>query len=218
MKRAGKYWVPDVDTHFTPIFERGDEFQLDRLEIALDYVKDFNTALDCGAHVGTWSLRMATEFNAVYAFEPNPETFACLDRNTAIRNNIFALNVAVGDKAGFVTMQVDDTRGAGNTGAYYIQPVNGVNGGLHNVRMMTIDGLGFLQGVGFIKLDVEGAELLALRGAIQTIKANKPVIFLEAKKGMGERFGCKLDAPMKYLEALGAKCVKQIVNDYIFVF
>lgn len=218
MKRAGRYWVPDVDNHFAPLFERGEEFQMDRLETALDYVEDFTTALDCGAHVGSWSIRMAKEFNAVYAFEPSRETFACLDRNTSNRSNVFALNVAVGDRPGFVSMCVDDTRGEGNTGAYFIKPINGENGGLDTVRMMTIDSLGFDHGVGFIKLDVEGAELLALRGAVQTIKANKPVIFLEAKKKMGERFGFKLEAPLKYLEGLGARCAKQIVNDYIFVF
>jgi tRNA G37 N-methylase Trm5 len=37
--------------------------------------------LDIGAHVGTWSLRLHKNFEQIFAFEPNPETFRYLVSN-----------------------------------------------------------------------------------------------------------------------------------------
>lgn len=36
-----------------------------------------------------------------------------------------------------------------------------------------------LKGISLIKVDVEGAELLMLKGAVETIKNNRPAIYLE---------------------------------------
>ncbi|MEC9373965.1 MAG: FkbM family methyltransferase, partial [Planctomycetota bacterium] len=43
--------------------------------------------------------------------------------------------------------------------------------------------------VNFIKLDVEGAEELALKGAVQTIRRCKPAILFESVPGGAERYG-----------------------------
>ncbi len=46
------------------------------------------------------------------------------------------------------------------------------------MRRVTIDGLG-LTGVRFIKMDIEGHEAAALRGAEQTIRRDSPMLVLE---------------------------------------
>ena len=54
------------------------------------------------------------------------------------------------------------------------------------VRTMTIDGAG-LKRVDLIKLDIEGMELEALAGAVETIKRERPILYVETIKVDGEQ-------------------------------
>src|SRR4030095_13809625 len=48
------------------------------------------------------------------------------------------------------------------------------------VEMITIDSLG-LDAVGLIKLDIQGSETIALRGAEETLRRCRPVVLIEEK-------------------------------------
>lgn len=216
MKRAGNYWLPDADQHFIECLEKEGGFQLDRLRKAIEFVTDFSLAIDGGAHVGSWSKTMLNWFNKVVAFEPAPDTFECLERNLWSENRLGKAdlhNKALGDQHAHIVMDCDQRyEVAGNTGARYVRKAEE-----GEVEMVTIDSLK-LPSLGFLKLDVEGAEYLALKGAEETLRHCHPVVFIEVKKDFGERFGVGREAPIKFLKELGAREVARIKSDHVFTF
>lgn len=212
MKKAGEFWVPSDDSYFAKIFERGETFQLDRLEVAMQYVTDWSCAVDGGAHVGSWSIIMAEAFDKVIAIEASSDTYKCLMKNTLEYGHVSLIHAALGNMDLGTASVCDDKTRVGNSGSRF---VNFDTSG--DVNNMTLDSLN-LDSLGFLKLDVEGCELFALEGAVKTIKKFKPVIFMEVKKGMAERFDIETNAPVKFLNSLGAKMVKRIKSDCIFIF
>jgi FkbM family methyltransferase len=211
MNKHGGLWLPDSDRYFAEIFDKEGGFQIDRLEKALSYVTSWDYAIDGGAHVGSWSIRMSQQFKHVLSFEPALDTFECLCKNTELIPNIEQFNEALGDRPGSVTSMDDKTR-PGNTGSRFVK-INPEG----ETPMDKIDNLQ-LPSLGFLKLDLEGAEYMALKGAEATICEHKPVILVEVKKGMSERFNSAANAPLDFLKELGAREVDRIKSDHIYMF
>lgn len=174
---------------------------LGRLKTTLEYVKNFHTAIDGGAHQGIWTKYLQTKFKEVYAFEPEPRNYSILE--TVADNPI---NMALGNKGGWIKL----LPGPENTGQYYIDPE--YNKG--EIEMAPLDLWGF-DSVGFIKLDVEGYELFVLQGAIETIMNSKPVILFE-DNGLSEKYNVKLGDAGKFLESLGYKFIRKMGKDYLY--
>ena len=63
-------YVPDSETHFLQE-KKGRPFwknyQKDRLEEAYKHVRNWDVALDVGAHIGLMTRELATRFKVVYA-------------------------------------------------------------------------------------------------------------------------------------------------------
>lgn len=187
---------PDADEFMVQELTAQGTYQIDHLEAALLHVTDVGIAIDGGAHVGTWSMRLATVFDRVLAFEPSPDTFECLQRNAEPYPNIECRPEALGAAPGFVTMALDAANTArANTGARFA----GVGA---DVPVVTIDSLS-LEHVGFLKLDVEGSEPRALAGAVETIRRCRPIILFENKWLWVRHFSLPKDAVSSLLRTLG---------------
>jgi FkbM family methyltransferase len=120
---------------------------------------------------------MAQHFGTVHAFEPSPDTFECLEWNLNEGGlaNVKSYNAALGAAPGRVEMALDAEKEARkNTGARFVRP-----GG--SIPMVTIDSLG-LTDLGFLKLDIEGSEPAALKGARETLARCGPIVLFENKK------------------------------------
>jgi FkbM family methyltransferase len=156
-------------------FVRKDAIYIEKIILSLN---TFENALDCGACYGFWTYLLQPYFKRIYAFElvnahrlcflKNMENFninnyelfpfGLGDKNTkcAIANNKWAIQ-----KFGYA--------------AFNAQVLEDKNG-KENLR--TLDSL-HLKNISFIKIDVEGYELNLLKGGYETIKNNRPVIFIE---------------------------------------
>lgn len=131
--------------------------------------------VDCGAAVGETVdhfLEMTAEkFAHLYAFEPDEANFRQLSeridryRNRPFYKNISLLNQATGDKDCTVVFEH-----GGGEGSRVIESQG--EGGMQMVRLDSA----LPDGATFLKLDVEGHELAALRGAERTIRECKPRI------------------------------------------
>ena len=201
-----RWALPDVDNYFQTTL-KPEGFEIDHLLEALKFCRKFDTAIDGGAHIGTWTVCMSHRFRRVISFEPASDTFACLVRN-ALSVNAELNHAALGPVSGRCTL-IDDPMRIGNTGArvtFY---------GAGDIPVIAIDDLG-LSDLDFLKLDLEGCELSALRGALKTIERCKPTIMVECKEFNPPRNG-GVAATKDHLQSLSYKEVGGIRNDKVFV-
>ncbi|MEE9158917.1 MAG: FkbM family methyltransferase [Gammaproteobacteria bacterium] len=161
-----------------------DDYDLDHLEGALEYLTSFRTAIDIGAHRGIWTRAMQKRFDRVVSFEPVRELFAQIPGTDKY-------NVALGNK----TMFCGIDPGEKNSGQGHVVAGD-------DVRIYRLDMFGIAE-VDFIKIDVEGYELRVLEGAIVTLQ-QKPAILLE-NNGLFARYGIEDDEIERFLGAFGYK-------------
>jgi len=132
-----------------------------------------NTVLDVGANIGNHSLYLAkfTSATTIHAFEPMPRSFEHLSANMR-RNgceNVILHNVALSDSSGVAKMDFPDPT---NQGMAKISE-EGVE-----VQVIRLDDTN-IEKVSLIKIDVEGHELSVLRGGLETIRKNRPHLYIE---------------------------------------
>lgn len=144
------------------------------------FVQNSGVGIDGGAHVGTWSAVMAGYFAKVIAFEPNPALQPLLAQNLAGFRNVEIRAEALMDVAGPVA--VFPPRPGKTFSGWQVRP--DPEGQEAAIALDDLE----LRGVGLIKLDLEGAELLALHGAARTIARCRPALIIEFGK-LARRFG-----------------------------
>lgn len=174
-------WVPDTETHLE-LFAKKENwtYQYNKLEKAVEYVKSKKLAVDIGGHIGLWSMHLVKMFDEVVAFEPVEAHRECFIQNVQGKYTLHPY--ALGEKEKRASIEVDPK----TTGGAHL-----VNG--HDIRVKTLDS--FELKPDFIKIDVEGYELFVIQGGEQTIRTHKPVIILEQKPSLAERYNlCRLDA------------------------
>lgn len=155
-------------------------------------------AIDGGAHVGSWTVVMSEYFDKVHAFEPCQESYDMLTDNVAVESSerctVIARRQALVDKPRTVDSVCPRPKRRTLT-ARQIK-LDGTE-----IAGVTIDGLA-LTGCDFIKLDLEGAEWLALMGAKETIRKHKPFLVLEFN-GLVSQFGHSEGQIIRKLRAWG---------------
>lgn len=130
--------------------------------------------VDCGANIGYWSLTYQARGGRAVAVEAAAGTFARLEANNRLNGGgVITCHAAVSDADG----QQVFLDPAGDHASAHISPT-----GTEPVMTATIDRLlrdrlGGIPGDIVLKLDVEGAEAVALRGARETLSGNALVIF-----------------------------------------
>lgn len=137
------------------------------------------TVCDVGANVGIFSIHQALHGVRVYAFEPNP---ACYQRfmqavgENGLTPRVVAMRCAVGAAPSTGLMRVDNDW----TPAGAVVPLtSGDNQPEEVVRITSLDHMLPCLGVDhldLLKVDVEGAEVDVLRGAVQTLEATDRLI------------------------------------------
>ena len=145
------------------------------------------TLVDVGADIGLFALKLVSEcpvIRSVFAFEPNPEGFALLQRNLEkLAFPARAIHKGVAEFEGRGTLVSPD--GGQDFAANFIQRSD--NG---EIPITTIDSLSIRNANLCLKIDVEGGELAVLRGAEQAIRsANSIVVGLEAHPAVIQRTG-----------------------------
>lgn len=135
------------------------------------------TAIDLGADFGYYSLlfaKLVGPKGKVFAFEPSKEGFNHLTKNIAVSNftNIIPLKKAVGDKLGSEDLFVRQ----GTPSFYNLHPEKGKRG-MEKVESVRLDDFlkDYPKPIDFIKMDIEGAEIKALRGMEGIFKKNHEI-------------------------------------------
>jgi FkbM family methyltransferase len=142
-------------------------------------IKQGDTVLDIGSHIGVYSVYFASmvgEKGKVYCFEPTPSTFLILNKTIKLNKltNTYAINAAISDKSGSIRFNLTTLDGEGSN-ANSMVAIERTNNHL-NISSFSIDDFRKQNGlnINVLKIDVEGAELLALKGAKETFMYDKP--------------------------------------------
>lgn len=159
------------------------------LFLFLHLVQPGDTVLDIGANVGLYTeafARLAGPHGHVHAFEPVPDTFAQLRARFAAASHwpqVHLHNAAVCERSGPVTLMLPG-RDSGQASMTQHQVAAWENSVVRSYVCAGHRLDEFLPSLNtpapaFIKLDIEGAELLALRGARELLRTHHPVLHLE---------------------------------------
>jgi FkbM family methyltransferase len=178
----GKKWI--VGSHIHGCWLGSYEYEMQmRLCRAL---KAGDTFYDIGANVGFYTLLAASRIEPgnVYAFEPDPANVKFLRRHLELNQvpNARVFDVAIADHNGETSFEQAPHRAMGRLSAQ----------GSLVVRARTLDGLiseDALPPPTCIKMDIEGAELGALRAGAECFRRHSPKLFL-AVHGADVHRGC----------------------------
>lgn len=144
--------------------------------------------VDAGANIGYvtyWLSQWVGETGEVHSFEPVPQTFAFLEHNVAKLGlrNVRLYRAAVTSRLGDVSLEIPNWMGESAANLYEARVVDADHSGRRMVTApaLTLDHVFKTTNrpVSFIKLDVEGHELSALRGARHIIEKWKPALAIE---------------------------------------
>lgn len=136
---------------------------------------------DIGANVGFYSLavRATNPSCEVIAFECNPEARVLFNKNIKLNglDNITIRAEALSNKTGDASFHVPSFTGSGGGSLRNLHPEEG-EPKQFQVSLMPLDSLQ-LEKIDLMKIDVEGAELDVIKGALSSITRSHPTIFME---------------------------------------
>jgi FkbM family methyltransferase len=169
------------------------------------------TFFDVGANIGWYSLHVAAADPAVtvYAFEPVPSSFGWLRAGVELNGlrNVEPVAMAVSDRTGDVVLYVDEAI----AGAASAAPSTDGEG-LRAVRCRStrLDDFARERNVApdVVKLDIEGGELAALRGAPHILATHRPIVFCEMLRKLAKPFGYHPNDIIALLGAHGYACYR----------
>jgi FkbM family methyltransferase len=189
----GKRWIAGSAIHRCWL----GLYEYEKQQVIAHEVRPDSVFYDVGANVGFYSLLASSLVGQgkVFAFEPVPRNIAYLRKHIELNRiaNVEVLGVALSDANGSARFEIEQTGFMGHLSR---------DGGI-SVPTATLDSLvkdGKVLPPDYIKMDIEGAELLALRGARETFQRYLPLLFL-ATHGREVHVEC-----CRLLESWGYEC------------
>ena len=177
------------------------------LNYLFSFIRPDFTILDIGANVGFTTLNFAARCKEgyVYAYEPDSLNFSKLERNVSLNPffNISMRRKGLGEFA--VTPQLMRLN-KHHSGMNRIQ--SEATEGLESEKIEVVrldDEVAVMNpnDVDLIKIDVEGYELDVVRGALETIRKFKPILFIELIEGNLRQYGQSSETLFKLVRGLG---------------
>jgi len=178
-----------------------------------EHIPEGGVFVDVGAHIGYYSLKAASTVGPrgrVLAVEPNPETLRKLRANireSGAESIVTVEPLACSDSDAVLELFAATPK---NTGASSLSQGNaeqfGPVTGSYHVRARRLDEIVRESGVtrlDALKIDVEGAELMALKGATETLDRYHPVIAIELIDDQLKRMGASSAEVIAFLRAHG---------------
>ena len=142
-------------------------------------------AADVGANRGDWSRELAKEFRKVVAVEPDERAYVHIGEISGVELAPYA----VGEKTGKATLFMRPM--PDQNSLLESHPIGAGGGsdapvvGTWNVLVVSMDDL-FPEGADFVKMDIEGGEVAALRGCLKVENWSRAIFIVECHDTFAE--------------------------------
>jgi FkbM family methyltransferase len=160
------------------------EYEKALTEIVKSLLRDGDVCLDVGANFGWYSTlfqKYCGNTGEVHAFEPVPPTFKELEQNYKLMENpskVFINNLALGEKEDELTINLFEGLSTGHASMSNQGRDDAIS---YKCKVVTLDSYLEERRVGdvnFVKVDIEGAEMMFLKGAEKLFAQKIPPIWL----------------------------------------
>ncbi len=172
------------------------EYEKALTEIVKAQLREGDVCLDIGANFGWYSTlfhKYCGDTAEIHSFEPVPPTFAELAQNYELMGkppNVFINNLALGEKPDELTINLFEGLSTGHASMSDQGRDDAIS---YKCKVVTLDSYLEEKNVGdvnFVKVDIEGAEMMFLKGAGKLFKQKIPPIWLmEMALQQTENFG-----------------------------
>jgi FkbM family methyltransferase len=201
----------DLSDHVIGLSIIRRRYEREEIAFVRKVVKRGDTVVDVGAHIGFFTMQLASIVGStgrVFAFEPFDANADLLEQSIAenrFGDRIVFARAAVGASTGTATLTFPpETLNSG--GAYLLRGgTDALPGNLRKtVPLVALDDVALTRPVRFIKMDVEGAEPHVVTGARRMLREDRPLLLSELHPTqLGRAAGATADDFLRQLRALG---------------
>ncbi len=183
-------------------------------QIAKEYIKPNSIVLDLGSNFGQLGILFSKiqKDVDVYCFESSRYIFEILKKNIDINNaNAIPFNCVIGNKSGTkLKIKTASLKDYNTYGSNIIEIANDQNNDFEEVEQKKIDDFDFKKKITFMKIDIQGYDLMALKGSIKTILKHKMPIVFEYSPEYSEQLNYTFSDFEKFIESIDYYVVKKI--------
>jgi FkbM family methyltransferase len=162
-----------------------------------ELIRPGDTVLEIGAHIGYMAMLfcdLVGPKGVVKVFEPGENNLPYLRKNLLAYTNVEIVTKCASDSNGTVNFYLENLSGQNNSllEDYYLLDGNIRLAGVKDIvrRKVTVDAVKLddyvvdsgIGKVAFVKIDVEGAELVVLRGAKEFVLSQRPIMMVEVTR------------------------------------
>jgi len=175
-----------MDFKKTEEFEKNNTYES---ELKLCFYKvltenDINVFVDVGANIGLYTYlfaKLRKGYTEVYAFEPEPTRYEYLKETVKMwGSTIKVFNVAVSNYQGEKVFYVpEDRKASGSLNKIFVERLKRPLDSFI-VKTNTLDNCFSDIKIDLIKMDIEGEEINAIKGASGTLRTQNPIVMIES--------------------------------------
>ena len=154
----------------------------------IQHLKQGDTFADVGAHFGFFSLlaaQLTGPSGKVFAFEPSHNSFQVLQENTLGSKSVIAINKAVNEQHLGITEFHEFPARLSEFSSIFVDQLNKdewiSQATVRSIPTISLDGYFAESPVrpNIVKIDVEGAESLVVKGMRQIVQQSRPIVIME---------------------------------------
>ncbi|MCL5985064.1 MAG: FkbM family methyltransferase [Actinobacteria bacterium] len=184
-------------------------------------LKNGDIVIDCGANVGYYTCKAATEVGPnglVIAIEPDKTLFEILLKNVSINNldNVISTNKGIWDKKDRLVLYTSNKHPGDSS--FILSKFNDTNRS-YEVEVDSLDNILKIlkiKKVDFLKMDIEGAETIAIRGANNLLKSNDKMKFVIAAYHKSTNNTFTSTEVLSILKSIGIKSMFLTPDNFIY--
>ena len=203
--KSGVHRLPVIDRGFLALYAAYKRYfeagPIDRLQ---EFVPPGSIVIDVGANVGFFSVRFAQwvgDSGEVISIEPEERNYASLIsalKQKHLASRVRALKAVAADVPGTTYLEINPLHPADHKVSR-----DGTGVAVDAVKLDDLIPDKRPLKPGLIKIDVQGAEMLVLQGASDTLRISGPALFVELHEEGLSKFGTSVSAILDYLSQYG---------------